>query len=364
METKRYGDLDQIVKDLDQLVKEYIDQDETVTLPLLTIGGTGYVTFKRTEFLNKRLLAVNSKLELCKQQNLKEDINEYLFLNEQLSSAKIEGANTSIQRLKELIANPEKKRNKSDKMVLDIIEGTKQPMYGYATNKWMIETWKVATANSLENKSAGANGFRADMVYLGNSERIVHVPEKPEFIEERMQSLMDYVNNEKDKLLAAIVAHFYFEYIHPFCDGNGRMGRLLAHRVLFMNDEFGIGVNIPVISTLCGNTPSYYKYLLVSEHKDEKGNIDITPFINFMISMYTVATARYLISAQELSPKEAKLLQKMNKPHKGIISVEKAAQIMGSSNHKALLTLLDLEERGFLKMEGEEFHLYWRKLET
>ena len=55
-------------------------------------------------------------------------------------------------------------------------------------------------------------------------------PQKPENIEENMEILFRYLSNNKN-IETAFFAHFYFVYIHPFCDGNGRTARILMSKI-------------------------------------------------------------------------------------------------------------------------------------
>jgi Fic family protein len=82
-----------------------------------------------------------------------------------------------------------------------------------------------------QNKSPG--DFRRIQVYIGapgsKIEDAKYIPPEPQNIIPAITNLMVYVNgdDERDQLVRAAVAHYQFEAIHPFLDGNGRVGRLL-----------------------------------------------------------------------------------------------------------------------------------------
>jgi Fic family protein len=61
------------------------------------------------------------------------------------------------------------------------------------------------------------------------------VPPSPEEVPEALQDLVDFINDDQrfPPLVKAALAHCYFETIHPFADGNGRIGRFLIHFVLW-----------------------------------------------------------------------------------------------------------------------------------
>ena len=72
------------------------------------------------------------------------------------------------------------------------------------------------------------NQYREGMVYIGPAGHIIHTPAQPEVLPELMDKWFEFVEQGSgDVLLRSFIAHFYFVYIHPFCDGNGRAARIL-----------------------------------------------------------------------------------------------------------------------------------------
>lgn len=87
------------------------------------------------------------------------------------------------------------------------------------------------------NKAPGE--FRQQKVYIGPQglgiEHASYVPPLPPVIPELFSNLEKYIHSdqEQDKLVQVAVAHYQFEAIHPFIDGNGRIGRLLISLMLY-----------------------------------------------------------------------------------------------------------------------------------
>lgn len=73
------------------------------------------------------------------------------------------------------------------------------------------------------------SGYRGDQVYIRNS---MHVPPKREAVVDCMTALFDRLRTEEHAAVRTVLGHWLFGYIHPYMDGNGRMGRLLMNAML------------------------------------------------------------------------------------------------------------------------------------
>jgi Fic family protein len=80
--------------------------------------------------------------------------------------------------------------------------------------------------------------FKTEQNYLAdrNKRQILFVPIRPEQLQDGLDSLFDYIANSRDPaLLKAAMAHIEFEALHPFKDGNGRIGRMLITLMLWQS---------------------------------------------------------------------------------------------------------------------------------
>jgi len=78
-------------------------------------------------------------------------------------------------------------------------------------------------------KPAELAGYRTDQVYIRNS---LHTPLRVQAVRECMPVLFDLLQEETDPAVRVVLGHFIFVYIHPYMDGNGRMGRFLMNAML------------------------------------------------------------------------------------------------------------------------------------
>ncbi|GMQ84280.1 MAG: Fic family protein [Gammaproteobacteria bacterium] len=72
-------------------------------------------------------------------------------------------------------------------------------------------------------------GYRNDQVYIRHS---LHTPPNREAVRDLMPALFDLIKDEKNPAVRVVLGHFMFVYIHPYMDGNGRMGRFLMNVML------------------------------------------------------------------------------------------------------------------------------------
>lgn len=121
--------------------------------------------------------------------------------------------------------------------------------------------------------------FRTSAVGILKGTQVSHIAPKASRVPELMVQLLGYLKSSKDlALIKSCVFHYEFEFIHPFQDGNGRMGRLWQSLILARYNP--IFEFIPVESLIHKHQPEYYKVL---ETCDKKG--DSTAFIEWMLEI-------------------------------------------------------------------------------
>jgi Fic family protein len=72
-------------------------------------------------------------------------------------------------------------------------------------------------------------GYRHHPVYIRQS---MHIPPDPSTLRDLMPAFCDLLRNETDAGVRVVLGHFFFVYIHPYMDGNGRIGRFLMNVML------------------------------------------------------------------------------------------------------------------------------------
>jgi Fic family protein len=172
-------------------------------------------------------------------------------------------------------------------------------------------------------------------------------------------------------LARAGAAHLYFESIHPFEDGNGRIGRAIAEKSLAQN--LGQPSLIALAATILARRARYYTALEAANKQNEISNW-LAWFAGFTIEAQrrTIALIEFLIDRTKLldgltgklNERQQKGLQRMFKEapegFKGGISAGNYSTITGASPATATRDLSDLTEKGALTREGERRHARYK----
>ncbi len=124
-------------------------------------------------------------------------------------------------------------------------------------------------------KPADLAGYRNGPVYIRRS---MHVPPRYEAVRELMPAFFDLLQNEPEPAVRVVMGHFMFVYIHPYFDGNGRMGRFL------MNVMMASGAYPWTVVPLERRT----EYMAALEQTSVMQ--DIAPFASLISSLVTVKT--------------------------------------------------------------------------
>jgi Fic family protein len=132
----------------------------------------------------------------------------------------------------------------------------------------------------------GAGKFRSKAVGIHKAGVVHHVAPPAHQVAGLMADLTRWLAQTKDHpLISSSVFHYEFEFIHPFSDGNGRMGRLW--QTLILSKWHPLFLSLPLESVIKDNQQRYYQAL---EQADQQA--DSTPFIHFMLSVIAQTLAQ------------------------------------------------------------------------
>lgn len=124
-----------------------------------------------------------------------------------------------------------------------------------------------------------AGRYRQGDVGVMSGTQVLHMAPPAKRVDALMNDLLHWLKHtDQHPLIASCVFHYELEFIHPFADGNGRMGRLW--QTLILSRWNPLFANVPVESLIHTHQTEYYRAL---QHSTASN--DSAPFIEFMLSM-------------------------------------------------------------------------------
>lgn len=193
------------------------------------------------------------------------------------SSLEIEGNTLTVEQITDLIDN--KRVLAPHKDILEVKNAIE--LYSILNDFKAYELNSLCRAHGILMNSLidNAGQFRRTAVGIVKGNNITHVAPPGEMVFPLMKDLFDYLKNDDELvLIKSCVFHYEFEFIHPFSDGNGRMGRLW--QTIILKNYSPVFEYLPIESIIKVRQQEYYDVLGKS---DNQGNS--TGFIEFMLEI-------------------------------------------------------------------------------
>jgi len=207
------------------------------------------------------------------------------------SSLSIEGNTLSIDQITAIIEN--KKVLGPQKDVLEVLNALK--VYDnlnalkFTLEKDYLRAHSILMKGLIENPGK----YRKKGVGIVRGSKVEHIAPPAENVPYLMKDLFSYLKEEKElSLIKSCVFHYEMEFIHPFADGNGRMGRLW--QTLILMNEFPLFQFLPFETLISKNQTQYY---LALSQSDKAGNS--TPFIEYMLGIINSSLAELLTNSSK-----------------------------------------------------------------
>ncbi len=152
------------------------------------------------------------------------------------------------------------------------------------TEENLYKLYMLTVGEFLDAESQLKKGcfYRDDTVFIV-SDKLEHSGLDYKKLPSYMKGFINFINEEniEDDLIKAAVIHFYFAYLHPYFDGNGRMARLL-HLWFLIQKGYKTTLFVPFSSYIQKSKNDYYNaFTLVEENSKISGVVDVTPFIKY-----------------------------------------------------------------------------------
>lgn len=332
--------------------------NDRVLLPLKGIHGEALYLTGMTKLSEKA-----QELELLYQKLPERRGVQEVLLLDAWSSATIEGARTTVAQVKKSFDHPS---TKDDQMVVNTIAGADYAYRQEITPKNIRRLWEKIVKGVCENENQAGSRYRSGMVYVGSADRIIHAPAQADQLPQLMEDWFKFrQSNSPALLLNSFVAHFYFVYVHPFCDGNGRTARICNMSQLY-HGGYKKMKSVPLSNAINNQLSGYYGSLSDSERILLDGGekwLDLSPFVSYMLDVFERSLMDAALSTNVLGEQESRLLERMNKAGLNAeITVKKAAQILNLSESAARNVLNRLVSKGYLTVDTSRLpFLFQRK---
>lgn len=169
--------------------------------------------------------------------------------------------------------------------------------------------------------------YRGGGVGVMAGQEVIHMAPPADRVPSLMHDLMRWLATTTDHpLIASSVFHYEFEFIHPFEDGNGRMGRLWQTLILTLwNPLFA---HIPVESMVFEHQAEYYDAL-----RQSTDQTDSAPFIEFMLTMVLGAVVE--VAAPQVTPQVSPQVKRLLEVLRGDMTREELQSALGLSDRKS-----------------------------
>lgn len=231
-----------------------------------------------------------------------------------------------------------------------------------------VEDLLKAHGVMMEALTDDAGDFRHGGVGVFSEKGCVHMAPPAERVPSLINDLFEWLKLSKDHLLIrSCVFHFEFEFIHPFSDGNGRMGRLWQS--LILGRLHPLFEHLPVENMVYARQQDYYNAISASTRKADSG-----PFIDFMLEEILNTLRQHQgIALQESTPDvginvgindtltsdsyEQRIITLIANSPK--VSVADIAEVLGISDRQCERIIAQMKKDGFLRRVGAKKNGHW-----
>jgi Fic family protein len=146
-------------------------------------------------------------------------------------------------------------------------------------NPYHIEDLLRAHGLMMNSLVTEAGKFRSGGVGVFNGNKLIHMAPPAEFVREHIENLLEWVEkSDLHMLVKSCVFHYEFEFIHPFQDGNGRMGRMW--QTLLLATYNLLFIYLPIETLIKERQQEYYRCLAEADAK-----ADSSVFVEFLLQV-------------------------------------------------------------------------------
>jgi len=263
------------------------------------------------------------------------------------SSLEIEGNSVSLEQVTALFDN--KRILAPEKDILEVKNAIKAYKNLDSFKPTGLTSFCKAHAIMMKGLIENPGIIRAKSAGIIKGATVIHIAPPGNVVKSLVKELFDYLKKDKDLLLIkSCVFHYEIEFIHPFMDGNGRMGRLW--QTVILREYSPVFEFLPVETLIKARQSEYYRILGESDNKGES-----TGFIEFMLQIINESLEELLTSQNVNLTSKDRIEIFMEKTQKSSFSrKDYMRHFKDISTSTASRDLKQAVEDGILKKTGDK----------
>ena len=327
------------------------------------------------EFINE-LIEANKLIGVYQMLLSKTKIDTNLLLTpitlqEAIQSTKIEGTQITLDDMLEYQADESNKNTDINEVInysMALRTGVDLLKRIPISSRLIKEMHKILLSGEVRGNSRNPGEFRGIQNFIGPQgctiQNASYIPPEPQLVPDCISNLEKYINEPTDNLndlIRIAIIHAQFETIHPFLDGNGRIGRILIP--LYLYDRKLINSpNFFISESLEKDKFKYYKLLndtrvVNSEISNEIASQRWNDWIKFFINAMIIQANKNIVLIEQIDNLYNKTLDNC----KNLINSNKLIDIVNLMFDKPIFTKKKITEK--VDIPSSTLGLYLNKLE-
>ncbi len=292
------------------------------------------------------------------------------IMEEAIASSQMEGASTTRKVAKEMLRKSAKPQNKDQQMIVNNYETIRyllEKKEDELSIEMLLQIHSLISAKTLDNtEDEGKLRTNNDILVVNSIDgEIAHTPPSYKELSHLLQELCNFANTDTGNyfihpIIKAICIHFFFSYIHPFVDGNGRTARSLVYWYL-LKKGYWLTEYLSISRIIYRSKAQYEKAFLYTE----TDNNDVSYFIQFNLDTMKKAyleLREYLdrkIAEQRnekqsyivegLNERQIQILKIINEKHSSIFVCKEIETLFGITSKTARADLEKLVDHNFIR---------------
>ncbi len=297
------------------------------------------------------------------------------IMEEAIASSQLEGAHTTRSAAKKMLIEGIPPRTNSEQMILNNYKTIQLIKSDYSKKSLSLDMIldlhrELTKSTDIEEEQIGRLRTDKDDVVvqgdIGTETFITHKPPREKFLKTEIQRLISFANEDASDsfihpVIKAIFLHFWLAYLHPFCDGNGRLARALFYWYL-LGKGYQTIIYMP-ISVVIKNAPKQYAMAYIYSEQDD---LDLTYFYDFHIKKILQALEEFksyidlkanennkldkLVGVEfDINERQKQLLHHLISDNSSNVTISSHRGLYNITRQTAAKDLKELENKGYIE---------------